>query len=239
MNTTRIVLVETSHPGNIGAAARAMKNMGLNDLALVRPRHFPHAEATARASGADDVLARASVHERLEDAIADCPLVYAASARQRSIRWPEASPRGAALNIVELADERPCAVVFGPETSGLDNADIALAQSLLCIPSVPEFGSLNLAMAVQVVAYELRLAGLNSQPPTQPPEALASQDELENYYVHLETCLRESGFLNPASPRHLMQRLRRLYARALPSQNEINIMRGMLVALWSDKSGKR
>lgn len=235
MNTTRIVLVETSHPGNIGAAARAMKNMGLNDLALVRPKHFPHAEATARASGADDVLARASVYEDLTDAIAQCPMVYAASARQRSIRWPEASPSEAARNIVSLKDERPCAVVFGPETSGLDNADIALAQSFLCIPSVPEFGSLNLAMAVQVVAYELRLAGIVSEPAAAPPEALASQKDLESYYAHLETCLRESGFLNPASPRHLMQRLRRLYARALPSQNEINILRGMLAALWSDK----
>ncbi|MEO1035724.1 MAG: RNA methyltransferase, partial [Pseudomonadota bacterium] len=162
---TRIVLVETSHPGNIGAVARAIKNMGINDLALVRPKYFPHADATARASGADDVLARASVVDTLDEALAGCTLSFAASARQRTIRWPEVAPREAAATIAAQPADARAAVVFGPETSGLTNEHIARCQRLVFIPSSPAFPSLNLAMAVQVIAYEVRLAALSPPPP--------------------------------------------------------------------------
>ncbi|MEO0997001.1 MAG: RNA methyltransferase [Pseudomonadota bacterium] len=232
----RIVLVETSHPGNIGATARAMKNMGLSDLVLVRPAVFPDAEATARASGADDVLARARVVDRLDEALADCVYTVAASARQRTIAWPEYEPREAAAALLQHAASGRVAAVFGREKSGLTNDELARAQALLTIPSVPSFASLNLAMAVQVVAYELRLAAREPRAAKAANDVpLATQAELAHYFVHLERVLTESGFLNPDNPRHLMRRLRRLYARALPDQNEINILRGILSSLWPAK----
>ncbi len=234
---TKIVLVETSHPGNIGAAARAMKNMGLAELVLVRPKHFPHAEATARASGADDVLARASVYDTLADALADSVYSVAASARQRTISWPEFEPEEAARRLVsESTATTKTAVVFGPETSGLRNDDLELCQALICIPSVADFPSLNLAMAVQLISYEIRLASRDAKPAGPVRESpLATHAELENFFQHLETSLSESGFLNPRSPRKLMPRLRRLFARALPDQNEVNILRGILASLWTDR----
>ncbi len=234
--STRIVLVETSHPGNIGAVARAMKNMGLSDLVLVAPKTFPHADATARASGADDVLARARVVDSLEAALADCSLAFAASARQRTIRWPECAPREAAEEVAAAAASTRAAFVFGPETSGLTNEHIARCQRLVVIPSAPEFPSLNLAMAVQVIAYELRVGALDA-PTTDAaaePEP-ARHEELEHYFNHLERVLTESGFLDPDNPRHLMQRLRRLYARARPDQNDVNILRGILAAVWDER----
>lgn len=233
---TRIVLVETSHPGNIGAVARAIKNMGLSDLVLVAPKHFPHADATARASGADDVLARARVTATLDEALADVTIAFAASARQRTIRWPEATPREAATQVAAAAaGGGRAAVVFGPETSGLTNDHIARCQRLIVIPSDAEFPSLNLAMAVQVIAYELRLAGLDAAPMAEPREPLARHEDLENFYAHLEQVLLASGFIDPNNPRHLMQRLRRLFARAEPDQNDVNILRGILTALWDDR----
>ena len=209
-----------------------MKNMGLTELVLVRPREFPHADATARASGADDVLARARVVERLEEALADCHFAIAASARQRTLDWPQYEPREAAARLTAENCGGATAVVFGPEKSGLTNEHLAACQASLSIPSVPEFGSLNLAMAVQVIAYELRLA--SREPPAEPLRKvpLATGEELEHYYAHLETVLTEAGFLNPDNPRHLMQRLRRFTARARPDQNEVNILRGVLSALW-------
>ncbi|MEM1262203.1 MAG: RNA methyltransferase [Pseudomonadota bacterium] len=230
---TRIVLVETSHPGNIGAVARAIKNMGLTDLTLVRPAVFPHADATARASGADDVLARARVVDTLDEALADCTLAFAASARQRTIRWPEAAPRAAAAEVAAHAGR--AAMVFGPETSGLTNEHIARCQRLVFIPSSPTFPSLNLAMAVQVVAYELRLAGLGAAAVVEPESPPATHGEMENFYGHLERVLLDAEFLDPKNPRHLMQRLRRLFARALPDQNDVNILRGILSAVWDER----
>ena len=155
----RIVLVGTTHPGNIGACARAMKNMGITDLVLVNPRHFPHDEATARASGADDVLDNARVMATLGEAIADCVYTAGASARSRAIDWPMLEPRECAARLLEEAARGPVAVVFGPEKSGLSNTDLDLCDVLLTIPTNPDFSSLNLAMAVQVITYELRLAG--------------------------------------------------------------------------------
>jgi len=228
----RIVLVGTTHPGNIGACARAMKNMGLADLALVRPRYFPDEEATARASGASDVLDAARVFESLDEAIGDCIYVAGASARSRTIGWPTLMPRACARELLKHSQTGTVAAVFGPEKSGLTNEDLDRCHTLLTIPADPAFSSLNLAMAVQVLTYELRVAALTDEVPAFTPEApLATSDELEHFYAHLEQVLTTSGFLDPANPRHLMRRLRRLFIRAAPDQNEINILRGMLAAL--------
>jgi len=228
----RIVLVGTTHPGNIGAAARAMKNMGLSDLALVRPRYFPHEEATARASGAEDVLARARVAATLADALADCTYVAGASARARTIGWPSMTPRECAPRLLAESVNGKAAVVFGPEKSGLSNADLDQCHTLLTIPTNPDFSSLNLAMAVQVMTYELRVAGMHGSPDqAEPAVRLATGEEMEHFYEHLEQVLTASRFLDPDNPRHLMRRLRRLFARALPDQNEINILRGIFASL--------
>ena len=231
----RIVLVGTTHPGNIGAVARAVKNMGLADLALVRPRYFPHDEATARASGADDVLQSAAVHDSLADAIADCVYTIGASARPRTINWPTLDARDAAARIVAESGQGNVAVVFGPEKTGLENADLDLCDALLSIPANPDFSSLNLAMAVQVVTYEIRAAGTLKQPQYVADAPLATSDELEHFYAHLERVLTDVGFLDPDNPRHLMRRLRRLYIRARPDQNEVNILRGFLSAIERDR----
>lgn len=227
----RIVLVGTTHPGNIGATARAMKNMGLGELVLVAPRSFPDEEATARASGAEDLLERARVVGSLEEAVSDCIWVAGASARQRSIAWPELSAREAAEKAVADSSAGPVALVFGPEKSGLSNDDLARCQALLYIPTAPEFSSLNLAMAVQVVAYEVRMRHAATRQPPPPEVRPATAGELENFYRHLEELLLAARFLDPDNPRHLMKRLRRLYARAAPDMNEINILRGILASL--------
>jgi len=228
----RIILVGTTHPGNIGAVARAMKNMGLSDLMLVEPRYFPHADATARASGAEDILDSARVVSSLEEAISDCTFVAGASARSRSIGWPSMAPRECAARLAEESAHSTVAAVFGPEKSGLTNEHLDLCNTLLSIPTDPDFSSLNLAMAVQILTYELRLAGLQApesqQEPDSPP---ATAGELEYFYEHLEQVLHASGFLDPDNPRLLMRRLRRLFVKAEPDKNEINILRGILTAL--------
>lgn len=228
----RIVLVGTTHPGNIGACARAMKNMGVTDLALVNPLDFPHEEATARASGAGDLLEQAKVVGTLAEAISDCVYVAGASARSRSINWPCMDPKDCAARLVEESQQGTVAVVFGPEQSGLCNSDLDHCDTLLTIPTDPAFSSLNLAMAVQVLTYEIRAAQVVDKPAKYEPDApLATSDELENFYVHLEQVLSDSGFLDPDNPRHLMRRLRRLFIRARPDKNEVNILRGILTAV--------
>lgn len=228
----RIILVGTTHPGNIGAAARAMKNMGLADLMLVRPRHFPHAEATARAAGAEDLLRAARVVDSLEQALADCVYVAGASARSRTIGWPSMTPRECAGRLLHESRNGTTAVVFGSEKAGLSNDDVDRCHTLLTIPTEPGFSSLNLAMAVQVVAYELRVARIGEAGEAFKSETRpATGEELENFYSHLEQVLTDGGFLDPDNPRHLMRRLRRLFVRAQPDLNEINILRGMLAAL--------
>ncbi len=231
MKNIRIVLVGTTHPGNIGAVARAVKNMGLSELALVRPRYFPHDEATARASGADDLLTRARVYDALADAVADCVFVAGASARSRTISWPTLNARDAASRLLAEARHGPVAAVFGPEQAGLSNADLDLCDVLLSIPSNPEFSSLNLAMAVQVVTYEICAAMTAAGPGYQPEVPFANSAEMEHFYAHLERTLTASGFLDPDNPRHLMRRLRRLFQRARPDQNELNILRGILASV--------
>lgn len=237
----RIVLVGTTHPGNIGASARAMKNMGLHDLVLVRPRFFPHDDATARASGAEDILEKTRVCATLDEALADCSYVAGASARSRSVGWPGMAPRECAARLLAERHHGKAAAVFGPENSGLTNDDLDRCHTLLTIPTVPGFSSLNLAMAVQVLSYELRVTDLGgAENPAEadivdpePTDAVppASGEDLERFYTHLETALVQSGYLDPDNPRLLMRRLRRLYSRALLDRNEVNILRGILASM--------
>ena len=231
----RIVLVGTTHPGNIGAVARAMKNMGLSDLALVNPRYFPDEEATARASGAEDLLDNATVVDTLAEAISDCVYVAGASARSRAISWPCLDARDCAARLLQESAKGPVAAVFGPEKSGLSNSDLDHCDSLLTIPTNPDFSSLNLAMAVQVVTYELRAARTGKSPEYEADAPLATSPDRENFYDHLERVLTDVEFLDPDNPRHLMRRLRRLFIRARPDQNEVNILRGILAAVERER----
>lgn len=239
----RIVLAQTSHPGNIGASARAMKTMGLSDLRLVAPLRYPCAEATAMASGADDLLARASVHDDLDGALSGCRLVVGTSARQRSLRWPELSPREAANALVEAAATGPVALLFGREQSGLSNEELDRCHSLVTIPADSAYSSLNLAQAVQVLAYELRLAGLErverdmASSLGAPEDEPATADMLEGLYEHMERTLITLDFLDPENPRHLMRRLRRLFGRSALTVNEVNILRGILTAAEKGRRG--
>lgn len=225
MDNIRIVLVNTTHPGNIGAAARAMKTMGLRRLYLVNPAQFPSAEATARASGADDLLAEATVCESLTEAIAGCTLVLGTSARQRSLAWPELSVADAAAKASAEAGNRQVALLFGRERYGLTNDELKTCHYLVYIPTPGPYGSLNLAQAVQVVSYELaRHAGAKREAPEHVP---ASAERMESFYGHLETTLSQLGFLHEQSDK-LMLRLRRLFNRARPDTDELNILRGIL-----------
>ena len=232
LNRVRIVLVDTSHPGNIGAVARAMKNMCLSRLYLVQPRQFPHAEATARASGADDLLAAAVVCDSLPEALTGCGLVIGASARLRHLKIPQLDPRQCAERVVSEARQRDVAIIFGREHSGLTNEELALCHYLMHIPSNPDYSSLNIAAAVQVMTYELQMAScvqgeVASGEDAEPP---ASAEEMERFYSHLRETLVDIGFLNPDNPRVMMRRLRRLFNRARPNQVEMNILRGILTA---------
>ncbi len=239
----RIVLVETSHPGNIGAVARAMKNMCIEKLYLVKPQEYPSGVATARASGADDVLVNAVVCNDLDEAIADCQLVIGASARLRSINWPELNPRQCANLIKDLPDSDSVAIIFGREDSGLTNAEMDKCQYLVHIPTNAEYSSLNIAAAVQVICYELHAAQqeisevapstLSAPSPAgdeQGEGERASAKEMEGMFVHMEATLTEIGFLKPPSCQKLMRRLRRLYNRASLDSTDINILRGVMSA---------
>ena len=262
----KIVLVNTTHPGNIGAAARAMKTMGLDQLALVSPRHFPSAECTARAAGADDILARAAVFPSVEEAVADCGLVFGTSARTRSIAWPEVTPETAATQIAGTAGG--AAVLFGRESSGLSNEELEICHAMIRIPTNAEFASLNIASAVQIICYEISkqyLAretgggdGLKSVPEGtgersgalgtdlksvpgsigEGTESPATTREMEHLYDHFEQTLIDIGYLDPEKPRRLMRRIRRLFNRARLDSNEYNILRGILTAIGKD-GGKR
>ncbi len=235
----RIVLVGTTHPGNIGASARAMRNMGLERLSLVAPREFPSPQANARAAGADEVLEHARVCATLDEALSGCHYVVGASARLRALPWPTLTPREAAPRLVDASRHGEAAVVFGRENSGLSNEELARCHALLHIPSDPQFSSLNLAMAVQIVAYELCLAAGGEAPARSADrhDALAPAEDVERFYAHLEEALVAARFLDPTNPRHLMLRLRRLFNRALLEENEVRILRGILVALTREGAG--
>lgn len=236
LSSIRIVLVNTSHPGNIGACARAMKTMGLGELYLVQPKLFPSDEATARAAGADDILLNARVCDSLEQALNGCVLVVGASARTRTIEWPELTPRACAAQLVQEAAQGAVALVFGREHSGLSNEELDCCHYLTRIPANPAFASLNIAAAVQIFAYEILLA--QGQAPSAAGEHTpAGTEQMELFYAHLEQVLVQTGFLNPRVPKKLMRRLRRLFGRARPDQNEINILRGMLTEIERTRSG--
>jgi len=236
----RIVLVDPNHPGNIGAVARAMKNMGLSELHLVRPKFFPNADATARASGADDVLEAARVHEDFEDAIRDCGLVVGTSARQRHLPWDLVEPRECAAQIARVSKVGHAAVVFGSERFGLTNVELARCNLLVTIPTSTEYSSLNLAMAVQVIAYELWLVTRPEAPPQPPPDVpLATADEMSRLYEHFEQVLEEIDFRDRTGGGHLMARIRRLFNRARIDQNEMNILRGVLTAVQARRRPAR
>lgn len=235
LQNIRVVLVGTTHPGNIGGAARAMKNMGLTRLVLVEPRVFPSPEADARASGADDILASTQVVASLEEALVGCSLVLGTSARDRSLPWPMLDPRESGVKVIEQAAQGlEIALVFGREHAGLTNDELQRCHYHVHIPSNPDFSSLNLAAAVQVLSYEVRTAWLAGQTPAQSGEVvareseLATMDEMEGFYAHLEQSLVAIGFLDPEKPRHLMARLRRLYGRNEVERTELSILRGIL-----------
>jgi tRNA (cytidine32/uridine32-2'-O)-methyltransferase len=237
LNRIRIVLVAPTHGGNIGGCARAMKNMGLARLYLVAPEGFPGEEATARAAGAEDVLARAQVCATLDEAIADCQLVLGTSARDRRIPWPLLAPDAAARRVVQECAHREIAILFGRERTGLTNDELDRCQLLVNIPTDPDFSSLNLACAVQVIAYEIWRVSVHESL-TQPRSAgemlgepLASHADVQRFYAHLEEVLVESGFLDPQNPRLLMRRLVRLFGRVELTCNEINILRGILTSV--------
>lgn len=234
LDQIRIILVNTTHPGNIGAVARAMKNMGLADLCLVAPKRFPDPEADARASGATDILAAATLVDTLEDAIADCHLVVGTSARGRHIPWPIMNPRELAGVVGKVARDTRVAIVFGREDRGLTNEELHRCHHHVQIPTNPDFSSLNVAAAVQVIAYELRMLQESLDEPSAPKWGtqwdieLAQAKELELLFEHLEKTLVEIEFLDPENPRQLMTRMRRLFLRAVPDKVEVNVLRGIL-----------
>lgn len=229
LSRIRIVLVETTHPGNIGAAARAMKTMGLTRLYLVKPHRYPCAEATARASGADDVLARAQVCDSLEHALSGCRLVLGTSARTRGLSWPLSSPHEAAAKIQATPGE--AALVFGREHAGLTNLEMEHCHAQVVIPANPEYSSLNLAASVQVLSYELRCAAQMDSITSATPETMpASHENMELFYTHLEQTLIDLDFYDPAKPKRLIHRLHRMFNRLQPDDAELNILRGILGA---------
>jgi len=232
LSSVRIVLVETTHPGNIGAVARAMKNMELTDLALVAPKIFPSEQATARAAGADDVLGAARLYAELPAAIADCRLIIGASARLRTIPWPQLTPRECAEMVGTQAPGNRTAILFGREHSGLTNEELEHCHFLLHIPSNPEFSSLNIAAAVQLVAYELYGALRFRADASHTAPLLASSAEMESFFEHLETTLWHIGFLHARkSAPSIMRRLRRIFHRSRIEEREVHLLRGILTTM--------
>ena len=235
LSNFKIVLVETSHPGNIGGVARAMKNMTISELCLVKPKVFPSADATSRAAGSDDILSSAVVYDSLNEAVADCQVVLGASARDRTISWPELTAREAAEKFVitggavETTDK--IAIVFGRENSGLKNHELDCCHYLLRIPCNSSYSSLNLAAAVQVVCYELFIATgqkANSSIGDKNETELATMQQMELFYGHLQETLADIGFLHKDKSQSIMRRLRRIYNRIALDTKEVDILRGIL-----------
>lgn len=237
----RCVLVGTTHPGNIGASARAMKAMGLRQLALVSPLHFPAAEATARAAGADDLLAEAVVVESLDDVLRDCVWVLGTTARRRGHSVPVLTPEVAVRQLIAHASVSPVAILFGRESSGLTNTELDCCNALVQIPTAPDFRSLNLGAAVQLLTYLCRreaFAEESADPvPDGGPDRPASQAELSALFEHYERALIAIEFLDPDEPRQLMRRLRHLYLRSGLTVSEVQILRGILT--HTERGGAR
>ncbi|MDF1827619.1 MAG: RNA methyltransferase [Legionellaceae bacterium] len=230
LNSIRVVLVETSHPGNIGASARAMKTMGLEHLYLVSPRTFPDNKAIEMAAGADDVLENAVVVPTLKEALHGCQLIFMTSARPRELNLPGLTPHTAAIRMGEMPDNAELALVFGRERTGLTNEELLHGHYHVEIPTNPAYSSLNLGQAVQIMAYEVAKQVLVplSELTSQKHEALATSEQVEQLYEHLEQVLRMIDFLKPSNPKHVMHRLRRLFNRAKLESTEVNILRGIL-----------
>ena len=243
----RVVLSHTQHPGNIGAAARAMLTMGLGDLVLVNPQRYPHPQARAQSAGAGAVLDAARVVDTLDQALADCAWVVATSSRPRHLGDEPLTPPAFAQRALDLAhgaEPARVALVFGCERTGLTNLELDRCHARTLIPSNPEYSSLNLAQAVQVLAWELRKAALPDAPKVaakreRPQYAPPSAEEMEHYFDHLQRVLLETGFLDPANPRVLMRRLRQFYGRAMPDRNELNMLRGILTSFERPKMRKK
>ncbi len=237
LQNIRIVLVETSHTGNMGSVARAMKTMGLTNLWLVNPLVKPDSQAIALAAGASDVIGNANIVETLDEALTGCSLVVGTSARSRTLPWPMLDPRECGLKSVAEAEHAPVALVFGRERVGLTNDELQKCHYHVAIAANPEYSSLNLAMAVQVIAYEVRMAWLATQEqekrdiaaPEETPYPLV--DDLERFYGHLEQTLLATGFIRESHPGQVMNKLRRLFTRARPESQELNILRGVLASI--------
>ncbi len=230
LENIRVVLIETSHPGNIGATARAMKNMGLKELVLVNPKYFPHDNATERAGGADDILANALIVDDLKTAIADCELVMGTSARERSLPWPSCDPRQAAEKISPVSHQANVALVFGRERTGLFNEELHVCHWHIIIPTNSEYSSLNLAAAVQVICYELRMTDMITIP-LQEQFEWATADEMQAFYCELEKVLTHIKFYKPELPRQLLPRMQRLFNRARLEKNEMTLLRGIFAKI--------
>ena len=231
----RIVLVNTSHPGNIGGAARAMKNMGLAELYLVEPREYPAPRAVWRAAGARDVLANAKIVGSVDEAIKDCGLVIGTSARERRIPWPLINPRECGDKIWQEAKSHQVALLFGREDRGLTNSELQKCHYHVHIPSNPDYSSLNLATAVQVLSYEIRMASLARKDGKLPEmnewdQPLATADELELFHAHLATTMADLKFYDPDNPKQLLTRMRRLFNRTRMDKMEVSMLRGQLSA---------
>lgn len=236
LDQIRIVLVNTSHTGNMGSAARAMKTMGLTQLVLVDPQTLPDDNAMALAAGASDVLANARIVSTLDEAIADCGLVIGTSARSRTLSWPMLDPREAGKKAVVEGVKHPVALVFGRERTGLTNDELQKCHYHVAIAANPEYSSLNLAMAVQTICYEVRMHWLQDQAPEVESEAdYPSADQLEGFYQHLEQTLLKTGFIADDHPGQVMSKLRRLFNRARPETVELNILRGILTSAQKPK----
>ncbi|TVO68590.1 tRNA (cytosine(32)/uridine(32)-2'-O)-methyltransferase TrmJ [Sedimenticola selenatireducens] len=240
LKNIKIVLIETTHPGNIGAAARAMKNMALENLCLVSPKVYPSAEATARAAGADSILESCQVYDTLDEALQGCRLVVGASARLRTVDWPQVRPRECAEKVWSEAAQGEVAILFGRESSGLRNSELDRCQYLVHIPANPEYSSLNIAQALQVIAYEVHLQSLTQESVASAAASeVASAGAMEGFFQHLQQTMEETGFSHPQQSEKLQRRLRRLFFRARPDPEELNILRGILSAAQGRKSMRR
>lgn len=242
LQNIRIVLVETSHTGNMGSVARAMKTMGLTNLWLVNPLVKPDSQAIALAAGASDVIGNAQIVDTLDEAIGGCSLVVGTSARSRTLPWPMLDPRECGLKSVAEGQNAPVALVFGRERVGLTNDELQKCHYHVAIAANPDYSSLNLAMAVQVIAYEVRMAWLAAQEVGGEKTTLDETpyplvDDLERFYGHLEQVLLDTGFIRAGHPGQIMNKLRRLFTRARPESQELNILRGILASI--EQNGKR
>ncbi|ENM3848960.1 tRNA (cytosine(32)/uridine(32)-2'-O)-methyltransferase TrmJ [Vibrio cholerae] len=234
LERVKVVLVGTTHSGNIGSAARAMKVMGLSQMVLVDPQCQVDAQAIALAAGASEIALNAQIYPTLEAAVADCGLVVGTSARSRTLEWPMLEPRECGEKLISEANQHSVAMVFGRERTGLTNDELQLCHYHVCVPANPEYSSLNLAMAVQLLSYEVRMAYLTLQQSLQSStlqEEYPRHQELERFYAHLEQVIMQTEFISAQQPGQVMNKLRRMFTRARPETQEINILRGILTSV--------